>query len=378
MMLRLILLSFFLAPLAGSAAPIERIWLSHEEETPTTLTINWETARPSAAVVEYGPDAKLGSRVEGRGLATRHHLRVPFAAGAGELHYRVGAGEAVSEVHRVRRHPTDVLRIAIVADWGFAPGRDLSALLRDEPHLLLNGGDNVPDLHGAGREGTRAFAALIDAHSELFRSVPFLPILGNHDREIRPRGPMPPDEPVYDIAAGAYREFFALPGDEWKWSFAIPAFDLALVALDLNHISDFGTTWQTCHAWQEDSDQFRWYAETMDALRAGFVVTLMNEKQTSLAGATKGAWQREFQKGSALVTGFGYFLERAELEGGLPVFNTCLKGDGSLYLDPRSRFHAREDGYLLLTLGADRPTMRVEIKNLRGEVLDTTEVAKRP
>lgn len=71
-------------------------------------------------------------------------------------------------------------------------------------------------------------------------------------------------------------------------------------------------------------------------------------------------------------------MERAELAGGLPVFNTCLKGDGDLYLDPRSRFHAREDGYLLLTLEAGRPTMRVEIKSLGGAVLDAVEIAKRP
>lgn len=361
----------------ASAAPIERIWLSHEEETPATLTVNWETDAPSPSVVTHGSEPDPTQRVEVAGLATRHHVCIPFPPGAGHLYYRVGDGDQVSAVHRVKCHPTDTLRLAVVADWGFAPGRDFSALLRDDPHLLLTGGDNVPDLHGKGREGTKAFAALIDAHPEIFRLLPFVPILGNHDREIRPRGPKPPAEPVYDVEATAYREFFALPGDEWKWRFTLPAFDLALVALDLNHIQDHGTTWQTCHAWQEDSEQFRWYAATMRDLQAGFVLTLMNEKQTQLAGLTKGAWQREFQRGSALITGFGYFSERAELAGGLPVFNTCLKGDGDLYLDPRSRFHAREDGYLLITLKAGRPTMRVEIKSLAGAVLDAVEIGKR-
>lgn len=366
------------AALPVSAAPIERIWLSHEDPTPATLTINWETGEPSPSVVSYGSGPELGSKTEAGGLATRHHVRVPFEPGSGELHYRVGEGDSASAVHRVRRYPLDLLRIAVVADWGFAKDPDLSALLRDEPHLLLSGGDNVPDLHGQGREGTAAFAALIDAHPDLFRRLPFLPILGNHDREIRPRGSEPPTEPVYDIEATAYRDFFALPGDEWKWSFGIPAFDLALVALDLNHISDFGTTWQTCHAWQEDSEQFRWYEAAMKESGAGFVVTLMNERQTMLAGLAKGAWQREFRKGNALITGFGYFQERAELEGGLPVFNTALKGTGSLYLDPRTRFHAAEDGYLLLTLRAGLPVMRVEIKNLKGAVLDGVDIPKRP
>lgn len=377
-MFRAFLLLVIFPGTIASAAPIERIWLSHEEETPATLTVSWETTEPSPSVVSYGSGPDLGSRAKKDGLSTRHHVRIPFERGEGELHYRVGEGEEISAVHRVKRHPADELRIAVVADWGYAPGKDLSALLRDEPHLLLTGGDNVPSLHGAGHEGTKAFAALIDACPDLFQTVPFLPILGNHDREVRPRGPEPPAEPVYDVEASDYREFFALPGDEWKWRFGIPAFDFSVVALDLNHISDFGTTWQTCHPWQEDSVQFQWYAKTMGELKSGFVVTLMNEKQTALNGATKGAWQREFQRGSALITGFGYFQERAEIESGLPVFNTCLKGDGSLYLDPRTRFHAQEDGYLLLTLKAGAPTMRVEIKNLKGAVLDSIEIAKRP
>ncbi len=235
----------------------------------------------------------------------------------------------------------------------------------------------MASLHEAGKEGTKAFAALIDAYPEIFRSIPFLPILGNHDHEITPRGPKPPEHPVYDVEAKAFREFFALPGDEWKWRFEIPRFDLAFVALDLNHIQDHGTTWQSCHAWQTDSPQFLWYAETMDELGAGFVVTLMNEKRTSLEMAGKGVWLEQFEKGSALVTGFGYFAERAELPGGLPYFNTCLKGDGDLYKDPESRFHARVDNYLLLTLKPGAPTMRAELKALDGVVLDAFEIPGR-
>jgi hypothetical protein len=182
---------------------------------------------------------------------------------------------------------------------------------------------------------------------------------------------------VYDVEATAYRKFFALPDDEWKWHFDLPGFDLRLIALDLNHIQDFGTTWQTCHAWQPDSPQFQWFAKTMAASTSGFVLTLMNEKQTQMQGLTKGAWHEHFRQGSALITGFGYFADRAELSGSLPYFNTCLKGDGDLYKDPQSKFHAREDNYLLLTLTVGAPTMKLQFKNLRGEVLDTTEIAKR-
>ena len=359
------------------AAPIERVWLTHAARDPSKIVINWETDTPGDSAVEFGTSDKLGQRVAAEEKLTLHHVEIPLEQRDVACHYRVRSGADVSAVSSFKGCPTKDLRIAVVGDWGYAMGKDVSAIVRDDVHLLLTVGDNVPSLHEKGKEGSRAFSALIDAHRDLFRRTPFMPILGNHDREITGRGPKPPAHAVYDVEAAAYREFFALPGDEWKWHFDIPGFDLRLIALDLNHIQDFGTTWQTCHAWQPDSPQFKWYAETMAATTSGFVLTLMNEKQGQLAGLTKGAWHEHFRKGSALVTGFGYFADRALLTGGLPYFNTCLKGDGDLYKDPQSQFHAREDNYLLITLTAGAPTLKLQFKNLRGEVLDTTEIAKR-
>ncbi|MGZ0175018.1 MAG: metallophosphoesterase, partial [Planctomycetales bacterium] len=145
-----------------------------------------------------------------------------------------------------KAYPTDVLRVAVAADWQGLP--DLSVIIKDDVHLLLTAGDNISNTHqlcGAGnKECVKPYARLIDRYPELFRSTPFMPVLGNHDKEIRPRGSKPPDEPVYDIDATAFRRFFELPDDEWKWYFDVPGFDVRFAALDLNHISDFGTTWQ--------------------------------------------------------------------------------------------------------------------------------------
>ena len=360
----------------AEAAPIERIWLSHEEETPVSLTVSWEAEKASVGVIAYGDSPELGKEVRTEGTGTRHRLKLPFEPGEGRLYYRVGEGDQVSAVHSVKRYSSSEFRMVVVGDWGFVPGRDLSAISRDDPHLLLTAGDNVPSLHQAGLEGTRAFAALIDAHLELFHSYPFLPILGNHDREITPRGPKPPDHPVYDVEATAFREFFALPGEEWKWRFEVPSFGIALVALDLNHIQDFGTTWQTCHPWQSGSDQFRWYESTMKDWSDRFVVTLMNEKRTALEAAGRGLWLENLAKGDVLVTGFGYFAERSELPGGLPCFNTCLKGNGAVYPDPLSRFLASEDNYLLFTFApADAPVVAT-LKRLDGSVLDEVEIPR--
>jgi len=372
-------LSLLFAASLAPAAPIERIWLTHATNDPSKIVVNWQTDTPTNSVVEYGASAALSRRVVNLNKVTLHHVEIPLEQQDVVYHYRVrsGDGDDVSEPASFKGYPTRELRVAIVADWGFRPGLDLSALVKDDVHVLMTGGDNVPSLHEKGREGSKAYSALIDTQRALFRSTPFMPILGNHDREVTGRGPKPPAHAVYDVEATVYRDFFALPGDEWKWHFDIPGFDARFIALDLNHIQDLGTTWQTCHAWQPDSPQFQWYAETMAATKSGFVFTLMNEKQTQVAGLTKGAWHEHFRKGSGLVTGFGYFADRAELTGGLPYFNTCLKGDGANYKDPKSVFFSQEDNYLLLSFTADSPTMKVQFKNLKGEVLDTREIATR-
>src|SRR5207248_1608201 len=88
---------------------------------------------------------------------------------------------------------------------------DLTAILKDDVHLLMTGGDNIGSLWqrcGAGnKDCITPYADLIDAYPDLFRSTPFMPVLGNHDREIRPRGDRPPAEPVYDVDATAFRHF---------------------------------------------------------------------------------------------------------------------------------------------------------------------------
>ncbi|MDB6072605.1 MAG: hypothetical protein JWO89_245 [Verrucomicrobiaceae bacterium] len=332
---------------------------------------------PGASVVEFGTTASYGQRVEAKESTTLHHVDIPIIEKDTVYHYRVTTGGDSSADASFQALPTKELRVVIVGDWGYAPAMDPAAMVKDEPHLLLTAGDNVPSLHEKDREGIKAFSALIAKYPAVFRSIPFMPALGNHDREVTSRGPKPPEKPVYDTEATAFREFFALPGKEWIWYFDVPDFNVRFIATDMSHIQDFGTTWQTCHPWQPDSEQFKWYQETMANTKAGFVFTLMNEKETSVNGLTKGAWHSEMRKGSALVTGFGYFAERAELADGLPYFNTCLKGDGASYKDPKSKFFEHQHNYLLLTFKPGESTMTAQFKNLKGEVLDTREIERR-
>ncbi|QDS90919.1 hypothetical protein EC9_51370 [Rosistilla ulvae] len=365
----LILLLLSVASDLAVATEIQRIWLTHKSNDPSRIVVNWMSESAGDSVVRFGLTADYDKTVRVDETTTLHHVEIPLEHRDAVYHYSVSSGDQRSKDATFKAYPSDELRIAIVADWQSKP--DLSAIQKDDVHLLLTAGDNIANLFPACGEGTKdcvkPYAALIDAYPDLFRSTPFMPALGNHDRQIRPRGKMPPEEAVYDVDATAFRKFFELPGDEWKWHFDIPQFDLRVLALDFNHISDFGTTWQTCHRFDEASPQFLWYQQQM-ANPPGFVVTLYNERNASIRNQANKQWHDLFRRGTCCVTGYGYFAERAEVDG-FPYYNSSLSGSGAQYRDPHSKFLAGEDSYLLLTLQRGGE-MAVKIKSLSGDELD--------
>jgi hypothetical protein len=361
----------------GGAAEISRIWLSHVQSTPETMTVNWETPEAADSIVEFGVTPSLGEERAMAGKARLHHVEIPL--GAAGVHYRVRSGDDASVVHFSPGYDADELRVVIVGDAGYAKADWGNAVLQAKPHLLLSAGDNVPALHhGAPVDplDTTAFSTLIDRWPALFQTTRFMPTLGNHDRETRPRGPKPPPEPVYDVEARAFREFFALPGEEWRWTFDLLGFGAQFVALDLSHLSDMGTTWQTCHPFSKDGPQFGWYRDTIAGSRQPFLVTIFNEKSSTTRSLEKGEWVRVIAQGSMAVTGFGYFGERAEVDG-TPYYNTSVSGTGSKYPDPKSAFFASEDNFLLLRFARGGTTLTAELRNLQGAVLDTKKIEPR-
>lgn len=358
-------------------ADIGPIWLTHRTNDPAKLCVSWITSEAQNSIVHFGSTTEITESVSVDGKATLHHVEIPFGEGDGQLFYAVESGGERSQVSSVKRYGGLELRAAVVADWQGRP--DLSALLRDEPHLLFIAGDQVSSLHeacGAGvKDCIKPFAKLVEKYRELFRSVPVMPALGNHDREIRPRGSKPPDEPVYDVEATAWRSFYPLPDDGWKWRFDVPGFELRFIALDLQHTQDLGTTWQSGHDYRADSAQFSWYRDLIAQQDRAFVITLSNERNAKMRGYEKGQWHRMFLQGSAVVSGFGYFAERAEADG-LPYFNIALAA-GDKYPDPKSKFFAAEASYLLLRFAKGAEKFAVEIKKLNGEMMDRSEWDRR-
>ncbi len=357
--------------LGVSTAQVERIWLTHPTNKPDTLAINWETVLPGNSVVHYGTTEQYDSVVVVSENTRLHQVKIALSAGTPKYHYQVATNDQQSLDYTFPYYPTGELRVAVVADWQGKPALD--KIVEDNIHLLLTAGDNIPNLHSACGVGVtdciEPYRQLIDTYPELFRGTPFMPVLGNHDREIRPRGKEPPVDPVYDIEASAFRRFFALPDDEWKWSFTVPAFDVRFAALDLSHTEDQGNSWQTCHAFGENSAQYLWYRNLMAEADEAFIVTLQNEKNERVRQQVGGKWHQLFRQGTAVITGYGYFAERAEKDG-FPYFNTSLNGTGDAYPDTNSKFFQRKDSYILLTFSRERGTMTVEIKDHHGMVLD--------
>ena len=375
---RLLAIAFLVLFCSPAHAQVERVWLSHRSNDPSKLVINWMTTVSGESLVRFGRTSNYGQEVRVKDDTTIHHIEIPLEESDGVYHYSVSTGSESSKDATFKVYPTDVLRVAVVADWQGKP--DLTAIINDNVHLLMTAGDNISNTHqlcGAGnKDCVKPYAQLIDRYPELFRSTPFMPVLGNHDKEMRPRGTKPPEEPVYDIDATAFRQFFDLPDDEWKWRFDVPGFAVRFVGLDLNHISDFGTTWQACHSFKTDSEQYRWYDRLMSDKSRKFVVTLYNERNASMRAQERGAWHGMFRKGTIAITGFGYYAERAEVDG-FSYYNTSLSGKGDQYADPKSQFLKGEDSYILMTFTKNPPKMIVELKGLDGSVLDRQEYSGR-
>ncbi|WP_165075597.1 metallophosphoesterase family protein [Paludisphaera rhizosphaerae] len=350
---------------------ITRVWLTHRSNDPSHIVVNWTSPEPGPSLVRYGTSSDDMAEVRVEGSRTLHHVEIPIPRRDAAYHYSVATGADRSAEATFKGYPTEVLRVAVVADWQQKP--DLAALIKDDVHLLTTGGDNIPGLHPAKKNAARtrvvAYEQLIDAYPALFRSTPFLPVLGNHDKEYRVRGDKPPAEPVYDLEASAFRSFFALPDDGRTWRFDVDDFKLRLIGLDVNHIGDMGTTWQACRPIDADSEILAWYRSQMKNASGRFVVTLHNERNSRLMGQADGEWGRLMGLGTTAVTGFGYFAQRSEIQGGT-YYNVSLRNKDDSKPEPGSKYLDKGGVYLLLTARRSPPQLTAEIKRLDGSVVD--------
>jgi hypothetical protein len=363
---------------ATASAEVKRVWLTHQSPDPSKIVVSWQTTEPGPSRVEFGTSPALGQSASVEGRRTLHHVEIPLAEKDVVYHYRVKTGSQESAVATFKGYPTKELRIAVVANLRADAKIDLSALKKDDVHLLISSGDTAMQYQFCEEnqpECVESHGTLVDTQAEIFRTTPFLPTLGNLDRKIRPKSDGT-EKPAYEIPATAYRSFFALPGEEWIWSFSIPDFDLQLVSVDMNHTGDFGTPDQSCHPFGADSEQLAWYRGVMEATKAGQVITLFGETGSRVRSHAGGEWKRLIAKGTMAISGEAYHAERTVVDG-LPYYNTSVRGNGSFGIDPDHVFRDPAGGYLLITVDKTTGAMKVAVKNLEGAVLDEQTIAKK-
>lgn len=354
-------------------ARINQIWLSHRTSDISKIVINWYSPKLGNSVVYYQIEGQRWQKIVIEENVNVHHVEIPLTCRGVNYFYQVMTGEDKSEVFSFKSYPfkEDELRIAIVGNWGYANTPNLRGLIQHNPHLLLSLGDNIECLHHLCGEGEKRcifpYLDLINSNLQLFRSIPFMPILGNHDKEMRKRGTKYPVKPVYDLESIAFRSFFELPDEEWKWFLDILDFDLRIVALDLNHTSDVGTTWQSCHDFDENSIQYKWYEKLLESNKSKYLITLTNEMNSTMRSICNGRWRNLFEQGDIVFSGYGYFQERATYNDIL-YYTTSLKS-GDVYLDEYMNCVFKEEGFILLTLFGGK--MKIELFKLNGEILDT-------
>lgn len=360
-------------------AKVERLWMTHQSPDNSKIVISWETTSPGDSVVEFGTSPQLGESVRVDGSRTLHHVEITIPQKDVVYHYRVKSGDQVSDITTFKGYPSKLLKIAVVANIRADAKLNFAAIQKDDPHLLISAGDTAMQYQfatQADKQATKSHSTAIDTQAELFRSTPLMVSLGNLDRKIRPNG-LSLEEPGYDIEATGYRKFFALPGKEWLWAWDIPDFDLRLISVDMSHTGDFGKPNQACHAFGKDSEQFRWFEQTMNDTRAGFVVTLFGETGGTVRRHAEGGWKRVIGKGTLAISGECYHAERTEVDG-VTYFNSSVRGNGTFGHDPQAAFSDKAASYQLLTLDREAGTLKSELKALDdGRVLDSKTFTKR-
>lgn len=181
--------------------------------TPESITVRWETDRPSTTVVHYGLFPQALQRAEGeRGTLKEIVLRGLKP----ETHYLYRV-ESVDEQGRALRsellsfrtapaEPDRAVRFTVVGDTQADPQADPEALRRigelmwnERPDFVLV----VGDLVSTGTEPAHWTGHFFPNLRPLLSRVPLLPVMGNHDKDFR-----------------LYKAYMSLPEPEHRYRFA--------------------------------------------------------------------------------------------------------------------------------------------------------------
>jgi predicted phosphodiesterase len=196
----------------------------------------WETEAPAPTTLRWGDEPGCPSVLEDPDPVARHEATVAGLKPGTTYWYRVGSGEAVAV--RTRPEAPGPVRFAVVGDTHSTAGahaRLVREIADEAPDFVVHTGDlSLRDgkNEGGGEE------AFFRVEAPLLRSLPFFPVLGNHDGE-----------------GERFVELFVAPRDAGHRTYYLETWGpVALLALDSGEPFD------------ARSEQGRWIAGTLAAL----------------------------------------------------------------------------------------------------------------
>jgi predicted phosphodiesterase len=339
----------------------------------STFTVSSRTNMPARMSVYHTRD---GASHDDGGLMRRvgttergllHRLRVPRMSRDDDGSYIVVAerdGFTVGAPVPTPIEPSAVTTFVVVGDsrTNVAQWQAVAAAIaRHHPELVLHLGDLVT----SGRRDWEWEAQFWRPAAGLLGSVPFYPVIGNHEA----------DAPLYDAL------FTGPSADGGARNWAQRFGDVLLIGIDGGQ------------DWSKESENARWLDTTLVASDAKFTFLLTHYPGWSSAGhgrlTTDGhpaeRPARETREtvlpiltrhgGTAIIAGHDHVYERSELPGGMTAV-TCGGGGAGMYgktadakrQNPYSVHFADRHHYCVFEVGRDGITMRVV--TVDDEVID--------
>lgn len=243
--------------------------------------------------------------------------------------------------------------------------------MKEDPALIINTGDLVAN----GLE-IADWEIFFDVNRELMKSVPYYPVLGNHEKN-----------------ADYYYKFFNLPGHERYYEFFVG--DVLFLMLD-SEGSDFGKPeyvsddeyyWSNYQR-EYFEEQRAWVEKMLDLHKdAGYVFAFFHKPMISLISrrADGSKHQREFWGPTfekhgiqAVICGHDHHYHRAESESGLTMITSGGGGAGLYEIDLTStetKVFEKVNHLIRVDIADDQATMKVI--DLDGNIIDTFSIDKR-
>lgn len=204
-----------------------------QSPTQTSIVIMWETPTPMNSMVEFGTVAADLKKIEGKGAATIHEVRLTDLTPETKYVYRVSSTDEMgktitSELYQFMTavKADSAFSFAIIGDTQRNPkvtGQITKIMYERRPHFAIHCGDVVD----SGSDKNQWVNDLFLPSAELFARVPVFPAIGNHEKN-----------------HAWYYKYFSLPDPEYFYRYSYGNADFFV--LDSNK------------SLKPDSEQYRW------------------------------------------------------------------------------------------------------------------------